>query len=33
MEKQINNFNIFNKIFNIINVIILYFEIQIYDMN
>lgn len=33
MEKQINNFNIFNKRFNIINVIILYFEIQIYDMN
>lgn len=33
MEKQINKFNIFNKRFNIINVIILYFEIQIYDMN
>lgn len=33
MEKQINNFNIFNKRFNIINVIILYFEIQIYDKN
>ena len=33
MEKQINNFNIFNKRFNIINVIILYFEILIYNMN